>query len=139
MVGGDRATQVLPDLQRWSDVVYLVWANLCSKNNGDVKGIKYLIRSHIKEKETNTKDIIDQVLGGAAILPYDGKTKGTTFSMDTDEGKALLGSAHGYGTAWFLINHQETLGNKEVDSITVFQTTSDGGNVYNMLFKIKDV
>lgn len=61
------------------------------------------------------------------------------FSTDTDQGKALLGTAHGYGVAWFLINHQDKLGRKMVTAVTVFRTTdSVTGEFYNMLLEVGD-
>lgn len=61
------------------------------------------------------------------------------FSTDTEQGKAMLGTAHGYGVAWFLINHQRTLGRKKVAAITVFQTVdSMMGNFYNLFLEVGD-
>ncbi|MCJ1302767.1 hypothetical protein MMC08_005572 [Hypocenomyce scalaris] len=142
--GGNPATP-LPALQRWSDVVYLVYANLCSKNNANPNGIKYFFRWHINDA-TSTQPIINQAVGITVAGGANGADQlkpwpGTKFTMDTDQGKALLGTPHGYGIAYFLIQHQgaQQLGMKTVDYITIFQTTYLGKNFYNMLVAVKDV
>ncbi len=62
------------------------------------------------------------------------------FDTTTPQGEALLGSAHGFGVAWFLQQHQATLGKKTVDYITVFQTTDASvGTQYNMMIHVADV
>lgn len=50
-----------------------------------------------------------------------GKWPGVTFGMDSEEGKAILGSPNGWGVAFMLIQHKRQLGNKVVEKVTVFQ------------------
>jgi hypothetical protein len=46
---------------------------------------------------------------------------GTTFTLDTDEGLALLGTPNALGVGWLLAQHEEAFGEKRVTSITVWQ------------------
>lgn len=126
---------VYPALSRWSDVVYLVWADLCGSEPDAAKKIKYFFRHHIRI-DSPTVAVINEAIGGAGNLEA---WPGMGFSTDTEQGKALLGTAHGYGPAWFLVNHQERLGRKKVTAVTVFQTMdSVTGNFYNMFLEVGD-
>jgi len=40
--------------------------------------------------------------------------------METDEGKAILASAHGSGVAYLLFTHKRKLGRKTIGKVTVF-------------------
>ena len=84
-------------------------------------------------------DVSNPTTLGTVKAALDGKTApewpGKTFSMGTSQGKAILGSPNGIGTAYMLFNHKTQLGRKTVDSITVY--TIDG-DLY-MVFHIIDV
>lgn len=56
---------------------------------------------------------------------------GVDFGMDTDEGKALLGTPNGVGIAWLMINHKDFFAGKTVQSVKMY---SDSGP--SLLFKI---
>ena len=128
----------VPQLYRWSDIAYFVWANACSTANVNPNTIQYFFRYHINN-DSGTQDIIKQAAGvtsAAGLKPW----PGMKFDTTTPQGEALLGSAHGFGVAWFLQQHQATLGKKAVDYITVFQTTDASvGTQYNMMIHVADV
>lgn len=42
------------------------------------------------------------------------------YGMDTDEGKAILGSPNGQGVGWLLIQHKSQLGMRTVQSVAVW-------------------
>lgn len=119
----------LPALQKWSDIVWLVWADMCKTANTNPNSIQYFFRWHINT-DSGTQDLINQALGGADNLHA---WPGTKIMTSTANGQALLGSAHGYGIVYFLMQHQATLGKKTVDYITAFQTTN---GQYNLMFHI---
>ena len=110
--GGD----IVP-LGRWSDLVFLEYENLCktadTRDGGpfDVKGLKAVFRSRIVNADT--KNIIFEI---AEKKGFDGPPAwpGMEFKMDTDEGKALLGTPNGNGVGWLLFSHREQLGWKTV-------------------------
>ena len=128
----------VPELSRWSDVAYLVWEKACSTANINPNTIQYFFRYHITD-DSGTQGIINQAAGttsAAGLKPW----PGMKFDTTTPQGEALLGSAHGFGVAWFLRQHQATLGKKTVDYITVFQTTDTStGPQYNMMIHVANV
>ncbi|KAJ5663783.1 hypothetical protein N7507_004514 [Penicillium longicatenatum] len=123
-----------PPLTRWSDVNFLMWEQL-ARNKKELRNIKYLIRFHIVN--TNTKAMINQALTitGTSLTHY----PGTVFPMSSDAGKAILGTPNGGGVAWFLVDHKNQLGVKEVESVRVFKTDgSDGEDWYHAIFNIQN-
>jgi len=146
-----KGTDQYPALQRWSDVVFLTWASVCQKTGGSekVKGLKHFFRYHIKPKSTPTLNIILEALGvkGPADVkiwpPNQDHIDGQTFDANSDGGKALIGTPHGSGICWFLWQHQDDLGTKTIDKITVFRTTAPGedekmNDWVNLHFLIKE-
>lgn len=51
---------------------------------------------------------------------------GVDFWMDTDAGKAILGSPNGNGVGWLLAQHHAQLGRKAISRVTVFDTQYSG-------------
>lgn len=74
----------LPSLQRYSDVAWLFWAKTASTKNR----LKYFITVAITNSETH--QAIRRALKNARA-EY-GPWPGTTFPIDSDEGKVLLGT-----------------------------------------------
>lgn len=139
----------VPALQRWSDVVFLTWMNVCGGDSTKCSGIKHFFRFHIKPKTTPTSGILLEALGARSAAdvkiwpPNQDHIDGQTFDADSDEGKAILGTPHGMGIGWFFWQHQDSLGMKTIDKITVFKTTSPDNNEnmvdwVNLHFLIKD-
>ena len=73
--------------------------------------------------------------GKAFTEPYPGIER----KFDTDEGKALLGTPNGSGTAWLLYDHRDEI-QKRLDLVRVWAI----GNIFqelpdvHMLIKLKD-
>ncbi|KAL8721270.1 MAG: hypothetical protein Q9225_002012 [Loekoesia sp. 1 TL-2023] len=116
----------VPKLNRWSDVVWFIWAKQAGNQAGN---LRYIFRDNITNDDT--RGVIDQIFGipsKSLDLPWPGKT----FDVEkTKEGKGLLGTPHGAGIAWMLADHKAELGNRAL-KITVF--TSDKN--YYMLFEL---
>lgn len=106
----------LPNLQKWSDVVWYFWEMSCQEENVGVGNLNYIFRVQIVNDNTNF--IVSKALGSTSVDVWPGKE----FSMDMDQGKALLGTPNGGGVAWFLINHQAQMGTKTIKSVNVFST-----------------
>ena len=106
----------LVPLKQWSDVVFLKYQHLMEEyaEEGAMKRLKYVFRIHITHD--TTRAVIDKVLGGDQLAVWPGKY----FDMSTREGKALLGTPHGFGPSWLLVQHKEQLGRKVVVGVTVF-------------------
>ncbi|KAF2637896.1 hypothetical protein P280DRAFT_85746 [Massarina eburnea CBS 473.64] len=121
----------LPHLNKFSDVLWGYWV----RDNANIKNIKYFWVEGVVNIDTNS--II------ATALKAAGKTlavwPGTTFDMNTEAGKAILGSDNGASFAWFLIQRKAQLGNKWISKVTVFYSDEDfSGNDPHLLFHVED-
>ncbi|KAK3078934.1 hypothetical protein LTS18_006252, partial [Coniosporium uncinatum] len=145
----------LPDLQLWSDVVFLEWARRASNDDDDddgvgansIKNLKFVLRLWIVNVETC--DVIAHAL--RRLHPAREESRLVHFENEADipveseEGKALLGTPNGRGVAWLLVQHRRQLGRKTVAGVRVWV---DGTCVEemdmelcrpNMVFYVRDV
>ncbi|KAJ5907388.1 hypothetical protein N7495_000070 [Penicillium taxi] len=110
----------LPKLQRWSDVSFLTWEEICRQKQKSVQGLKYIIQNWI-ENET-TESILRRALGEPSNF-NDWKKYQDGIILDNENSPnafaAVLGSPNGAGTAWMLIQHRNQLGPKKIFQITV--------------------
>jgi len=96
-------------------VTFLQWNHLTGGNPG---ALKYVWRVNIFNPETY----------GIALEALQRKyneeptTLGRRFSVDDEEGKAILGTAHGAGVAYLLAQHKEQMGMKTMRGVYVFQS-----------------
>lgn len=60
---------------------------------------------------------------------------GVKFTIDTEEGQALLGTAHGKSVARWVLHHRDSLGRKKVASVHYFRTTE---LMFNLAWEIVD-
>ncbi|KAF2812679.1 uncharacterized protein BDZ99DRAFT_354869, partial [Mytilinidion resinicola] len=97
-----------------SDVLFLEWQHQADVQGTDVKNLRYYFQLPVKN--TPSQAAIARALEGRPVS----KWPGVTLSMDSEEGKALLGTPNGNSLGWFLINHKAQLGLKTVESVTVF-------------------
>ncbi len=136
----------VPELNRWSDVVWFLWAKYAG---GDAKNLRYIVRDVVTN--LNTKGVIDQITGSetnAFYLPWPGKTFDISkppsdcgkSRTEGDLARALLGTAHGAGIAWMMADHKDILGDRSLkitiftgkDPKDMFKPTAD----YYMLFEL---
>ena len=82
---------LLPDLQRWSDVSWIVWAHQCQAAGRDPNNLEWILHHSMITLET--QNVIDRVFKNTgkklAFWP------GDEFDVKTPEGQALLGTPHG--------------------------------------------
>ncbi|KAF1937969.1 hypothetical protein EJ02DRAFT_411304 [Clathrospora elynae] len=107
----------LPQLRAFSDVLWGYW----SRDNADVKNIRYLLMVGICNDMTN--QLIDECLcrKNAELREW----PGTDFEADTEEGHALIGSPNGAVFAYFLMQHKAELGQKTISKVTVFRPETE--------------
>ncbi|KAF1918759.1 hypothetical protein BDU57DRAFT_535821 [Ampelomyces quisqualis] len=114
---------LLPRLRYWSDVAYLQWLKVCG---GTIpKPIRYVIRSTITNNAT--RKVLWKILERKGL---DGYTQwpGLLIEVDSEEGKAILGTPNGASTAYMLIQHKRELGNMQINKVTVFLGKDGGGD-----------
>lgn len=103
----DRVQELVPPLNRFSDMIWTVWANGVGK--ADPGALRYI--GHDSVNNPLSKLIMARVLNqrrGAALAPWPGET----FSMEGLEGLALLGTPNGGGVGYVLLDRAEVLGKR---------------------------
>ncbi|KAL8767558.1 MAG: hypothetical protein Q9209_005975 [Squamulea sp. 1 TL-2023] len=97
----------IPTLNRLSDVLWYMWNTVTNEPNS----LRYIGREGIIN--TATKTIVDEIFVkavGTIMVPW----PGISYGLNTDEGKALLGTPNGVAIAWMLIDRYRELGKREV-------------------------
>jgi len=62
--------------------------------------------------------------------------------MDSEEGKAILGTPNGAGVAWLLIQRKQELGHRTIKDVTVFWAEyeeNNPGDCPSLLFRIEEI
>lgn len=131
---------VLPKLQAWSDAAFLSW-----KSRGGGANLRYVFSMSIMNQQFPF--IIGRALhevkkrkDASDFSEYDECSKflwgnRAEFNLDTDAGKALLGSPNGRGVGYLLAQHKSTFGAKgTVNKVTFFCSggQGEGGNFEEM-------
>ncbi|MCJ1443118.1 MAG: hypothetical protein MMC23_003615 [Stictis urceolatum] len=106
-------------LKQLNDIAWLIWQDRAKTLKLDVGNIKYYI--------------IPDISNTPCRKPA---TARKTYSMTSDEGKALLGTPNGVAIAWILIYNVSNIPKRTVDSVTVF--TDDKGKI-SLCFNIGDI
>ncbi|KAF5529923.1 hypothetical protein FMEXI_13852 [Fusarium mexicanum] len=125
--GGGDGKMTVTHVKKWSDATWMQWDRVCTEADGDVKDLKYIIRSKIANYAT-LEIILRAILSRHEKNPRrNKKTIGTwknkltfTVAKDKEEFPAILGSPNGSGAAFMLINHKKRLGVKTIKRIDVF-------------------
>lgn len=137
--------EAYPDLKQWSDLVFLQWQQ---EAGGNTQNLRYIIRAHVVNPDT--QDIVFQALSRAGHTQLPSWNDRVTFQMNTDEGKAILGTPNGAGCGYLVAQHKTQLGVKRIRDVVVWvitpgaipATPPEGGvddPGLNLLFEIEDV
>ncbi|KAJ4347557.1 Mitochondrial import inner membrane translocase subunit tim8 [Ascochyta clinopodiicola] len=132
----------LPALRQMSDLAWGFWHEAHGGSNlGHIT--KFIIPQIINQ---DTIGVIERVL--ATYIVPDGQQRltavpiwpGVTFDVETDQGKALLGSLNGIAAAYFLSQHKPQIGAKYVHQINVFQPDENeaDSDEPTLIFYVKD-
>jgi hypothetical protein len=133
----------LPRLLQWSDIAFLQW--MAAGDLSTASNLKYVLRLNIGNY--GTLAIIQHILDSPKMFDADFLWPGVTFGMDTEEGKALLGSTNGSGIGFLLAQHKQRLGmHKSVKQVTLFYPSwcddtwenPAGDKFYSLLFELED-
>ncbi|KAL8676206.1 MAG: hypothetical protein Q9224_007312 [Gallowayella concinna] len=97
------ADRFVPPLNRWSDVTWTVW----KEKGGQGNNLRYIAHDFVANRET--EHVMEE------ILEYkQPEWPGRSFGMDSDEGRALLGTPNGIGVARILIDRASTMGRRDI-------------------------
>jgi len=133
--GHDRYSP-LPKLQHWSDIAYLQWCEAAQRCS-EPPALQFVIRYSVRNETTNL--IVNRALRdvGRQGEPW----PGVVFTMDTDQGRAILGSPNGSGVARLLSQHKVQFFQKTVSEVRVFYACTRDRYVAfpHLVFRIQDV
>jgi len=79
--------------------------------------LNYVFRVQIQNAATSL--VLNNIISKHTTFTYE-MWPGITFGMDTEEGKAILGTPNGCGVAWMLIQHSKAFGKKNIEKVTLF-------------------
>jgi hypothetical protein len=106
------------DLQHWSDAVFIQWKSWDFEL--EIRNLRYVLRFTINNDHTLA--VINQILDAHRPLGKGCPSwPGITIDVDSEDGKALLGTPNGSGVAWLLIQHKANsqVGHKSVKKVTL--------------------
>ncbi|TDZ25508.1 hypothetical protein Cob_v001701 [Colletotrichum orbiculare MAFF 240422] len=108
----------VPELDHLSDIAFFEWVEACQDRGSNPKELKLMFRSHITY--VPTLKVLQKALRDKGLKKYPFWKKRAVFKTDTPEAAAILGSTHGAGAAWMLIQHKDALGVKKITDIAVW-------------------
>ncbi|KAL8896243.1 MAG: hypothetical protein Q9207_007800 [Kuettlingeria erythrocarpa] len=118
-LGEENRNRLLPTISHLSDLMWMAW-NTVSPNPAELR-----FMAVDKVRNDDTLAVMDYLFlrdkKDNRNIPW----PGLEYRGDSEEGKALLATANGRGTAWLLINHAQKLkGNGEL-KVNIFSVFGD--------------
>jgi hypothetical protein len=114
----------------WKDATWYQWQRLAGIEDEDVSNLQYIVRYNVVNEIS--KKAIQAAFDGDDI--YETKT----FDSDDDTFYSLLGSPNASGIPKFLVEHQNALGKKTIESISIKATEGDEEEQYMMWIKLTE-
>ncbi|KAL8828292.1 MAG: hypothetical protein Q9191_002666 [Dirinaria sp. TL-2023a] len=119
----------IPQPHKWSDITWVLWTYECMMQHEDPTRLKYIFKHQIVTE--NTKYIMEQAVG-VGVEEFEDEWPGVRYMRGSTQYEALMGTPHAVSMAYLLINHQNDLGGREIESITMFTSFFS----YNLLFTL---
>ncbi|CAA9962859.1 hypothetical protein PTMSG1_06227 [Pyrenophora teres f. maculata] len=110
----------MPLLRHWSDIAFLQYLSTFPSPPPQPLPLKYIFRLTIMN--ATTCEVLKSVIAKQGVEEYS-LWPGLTFDIESEEGRAILGSPNGAGVAWMLLQHKTQLGEKKIEKVTVFYAT----------------
>ncbi|KAF1980930.1 hypothetical protein K402DRAFT_425840 [Aulographum hederae CBS 113979] len=133
--------RALPRLAQWSDLVFLTYQDLALRlppidpaDSSKLTPLRYVIRNGVVNKDTQL--VIDRALEKSGQGPAGNFADKRPIGMDSEAGKALLGTPNGDGVSWLLVQHKSRMGGRRVKDVTVFLPEGGGAGKACLLFRI---
>lgn len=130
----DSPAEEIPALHHWSDVAFLQYSSAATTSELPLP-LNYIFRNTITNPDTFA--ITSHVLVKQGYKDYE-EWPGVIFDVDSEEGRAILGTPSGSGIVWLLAQHKQQLGEKRITKITLFcaETQEDVYRFPSLLFWI---
>ncbi|KAK4620361.1 uncharacterized protein CLAFUR5_10729 [Fulvia fulva] len=125
-----------PALTQWSDIVFLDWQELhhqAGSSEEQKRKIQHFLRIKIRNEETVSTARAARnggVRTGGQERPPG--YPGWEWKIHEEAAEAIMGTANGAGTAYFLVQHKAYFGLKGLDSIRAFDCTEDEEDDFEM-------
>ncbi|KAL9585430.1 MAG: hypothetical protein Q9212_001539 [Teloschistes hypoglaucus] len=106
-IAKDEIGRRVPPLHRLSDTIWTQWRQLSGDNNLNAGKLRYIGRSDIANPDSK------YIMRAIFVAARNSKTvpwPGLRYSMNQEQGQALLGTPNGLATAYVLIDHPAILG-----------------------------
>ena len=124
---------VIPVVKAWSDISWVEYFNQAGGSTHTAAGIKYFLIHTVINFET--REVIEELQPNT---PKWGDENNQYFSTATKRNRALLGTPLGRGVSYFLFNHKQQLGVKEISGFRIFM--HDTALTFpSILFYVEDV
>ena len=124
---------LLPKLCHWSDMAYLIWLHVTSKESP-----KPVLRTVSHYGDSVASEMVVQHVTAGVQPRKSGPYLEYEFDADSDEGLAILGTPEAAGTAYLLVQHREGLGRRVVDKIVASQFADPDSRHLQIVFHIKE-
>ncbi|KAL8680957.1 MAG: hypothetical protein Q9186_002857 [Xanthomendoza sp. 1 TL-2023] len=110
LVGKDNP---VPHLGRWSDWTWAVWETVCKDYKKSPSDLRYILHDHITTPKTRM--VMHSITGIPTVENIDLRLDwpGLVFTMEQDEGLALLATPHGQGVAYLIRDHSDQMQTKK--------------------------
>ena len=114
-------------------MTWILWANQAQQRGLSPGTLKYIFKNFITTQ--STEGVIEMAANpGRTRDLFEKPWPGYRYAKGTEEFQALLGTPHGKGVVWVIIQHPNELPNKDIESITTFTVGPD----YHLLFTLTD-
>ena len=113
----------LPPLHYWSDIAFLQYLSTFPSPPPQPLPLNYVLRLGIMNHDTY--QVLGNIFAGHGLHQCH-SWPGLTFDIESEEGRAILGTPNGSGVAWMLIQHKAQLGEKKIKKVTVFHASASG-------------
>lgn len=132
LVWAKGAKDIVP-LHRFSDIVWLIWAQECHDAKIDPGSLRYVL--HVNVNNAQTLDTIEAV---TRVEPFSlPGYPGHSFAADTEAVKAFVGTPNGLGTAYLVINHRKQFGPRvRLQSVRVWGGSRTSASNTHLLFTL---
>lgn len=128
----------LPHIRSVSDVSWAFWNRAVAGTPGaDLRDVKYFFVNMIINKETNQH--VRRAMK-TLVPPLDGPVgwPGHDFTMESEAGRALLGSPVGRWSGYLLMQHKRQLGgDRSIEKVRVFKSEKAGSLPYLLFYAQK--
>ncbi|KAL8692745.1 MAG: hypothetical protein Q9218_002282 [Villophora microphyllina] len=144
---GPDLSPYVPRVYQYSDIMFILWADQVRHYGVAASTLRYIFKHEIVTPSTRN---IMRAAAGLEMIPEEDQDPkepeqgeqlevpwpGHQFLPGTQEFQALMGTPHGKGIAYLILQHRNEMPGKTIESITMFTTGDD--EEYSLLFTLTE-